>query len=81
MLAGTRRGRRRRQRHHDPTNPSPPCGGMCMSVHHLCSLTRRHPRLQDIFLLAAERLGVPIQDCVVFEDAPMGFEAARRAGE
>jgi beta-phosphoglucomutase len=33
-----------------------------------------------IFLLAAERLGVAPQDCVVFEDAPAGIEAARRAG-
>jgi len=34
----------------------------------------------DVFLLAAERLGIPPEDCVVFEDAPAGFEAARRAG-
>ena len=36
-----------------------------------------HP---DIFLEAARRLGVPPRDCVVFEDAPLGVEAARRAG-
>ena len=34
----------------------------------------------DLFLLAAERLGVPPQSCVVFEDAPAGLEAAARAG-
>jgi len=34
----------------------------------------------DIFLLAAERLGVDINKCVIFEDAPKGFEAAERAG-
>jgi beta-phosphoglucomutase-like phosphatase (HAD superfamily) len=34
----------------------------------------------DLFLLAAERLGVPPHDCVVFEDADLGLEAARRAG-
>jgi len=34
----------------------------------------------DVFLLAAERLGVPPGSCVVFEDAPVGIEAARRAG-
>src|SRR5919112_2499876 len=33
----------------------------------------------DLFLLAAERLGVPPQSCVVFEDAPAGLEAAARA--
>ncbi|MBC8058537.1 MAG: HAD family phosphatase [Rhizobiales bacterium] len=36
-----------------------------------------HP---DIFLEAARRLGVSPQDCIVFEDAPLGVEAARRAG-
>ena len=32
------------------------------------------------FLLAAERLGVPPGQCVVYEDSPAGIEAARRAG-
>lgn len=36
-----------------------------------------HP---DIFLEAARRLDVAAADCVVFEDAPLGVEAARRAG-
>jgi HAD superfamily hydrolase (TIGR01509 family) len=36
-----------------------------------------HP---DIFLEAARRLQVPSGECVVFEDAPLGIEAARRAG-
>lgn len=36
-----------------------------------------HP---EVFLRAAERLGVPPACCVVFEDAPPGVEAARRAG-
>ncbi len=34
----------------------------------------------DIFLLAAERLGAAPADCLVFEDAPAGVEAARAAG-
>ncbi len=34
----------------------------------------------EIFLLTAERLGARPVDCVVFEDAPAGIEAARRAG-
>jgi HAD superfamily hydrolase (TIGR01509 family) len=33
----------------------------------------------DLFLLAAERLGVSAESCVVFEDAPAGLEAAARA--
>lgn len=34
----------------------------------------------DLFLEAAHRLGVRPADCIVFEDAPFGIEAARRAG-
>jgi beta-phosphoglucomutase-like phosphatase (HAD superfamily) len=33
-----------------------------------------------IFLEAARRLGVEAAQCIVFEDAPLGIEAARRAG-
>ena len=34
----------------------------------------------DVFLLAAERCGAAPESCIVFEDAPLGVEAARRAG-
>lgn len=34
----------------------------------------------DLFLLAAARLGVKPSECVVFEDSPLGIEAAKRAG-
>jgi sugar-phosphatase len=34
----------------------------------------------DCFLLAAQRLGHPIKDCLVFEDAPAGIAAAEAAG-
>lgn len=34
----------------------------------------------DIFLLCAERLGVPPADCVVLEDAPAGLAAAAAGG-
>ncbi|OJF89795.1 HAD-IA family hydrolase [Pararhizobium antarcticum] len=34
----------------------------------------------DCFLLAAERLGHAIEDCLVFEDAPAGIEAAEASG-
>ena len=34
----------------------------------------------DLFLLAAERMGVAPADCVVFEDAELGILAAERAG-
>src|SRR5690606_15549192 len=36
-----------------------------------------HP---DMFLLAAERMGVPPSQCLVFEDAEPGIVAARAAG-
>jgi mannitol-1-/sugar-/sorbitol-6-phosphatase len=34
----------------------------------------------DCFLLAAKRLGQKIEDCLVYEDAPAGIEAAEAAG-
>lgn len=33
-----------------------------------------------VFLLAAKKLGLPPASCVVFEDAPLGVEAGKRAG-
>jgi beta-phosphoglucomutase len=36
-----------------------------------------HP---DIFLMAADRLGLPIARCLIFEDATSGFLAAKAAG-
>ena len=41
------------------------------------SHSKPHP---EVFLVAAERLGLPPDECVVVEDAPAGIEAARRAG-
>jgi HAD superfamily hydrolase (TIGR01509 family) len=34
----------------------------------------------DVFIEAARRLGVAPADCLVFEDAPMGIQAAQAAG-
>ena len=34
----------------------------------------------DAFLLAADRLSVPAEDCLVFEDTDLGIEAATEAG-
>jgi HAD superfamily hydrolase (TIGR01509 family) len=34
----------------------------------------------DVFIEAARRIGVAPADCLVFEDAPMGIEAAHAAG-
>jgi HAD superfamily hydrolase (TIGR01509 family) len=36
-----------------------------------------HP---DPFLLAAKEIGVAAEECVVFEDSPIGIEAAKAAG-
>ncbi|MEO8486772.1 MAG: HAD-IA family hydrolase [Betaproteobacteria bacterium] len=41
---------------------------------------RRGKPEPDLFLLAAARLGVDPADAIVFEDAPLGIEGARRAG-
>lgn len=42
-------------------------------------VTRGKPDPQ-VFLMAAERVGVPPERCIVVEDAAAGIEAARRAG-
>jgi beta-phosphoglucomutase family hydrolase len=42
-------------------------------------VTRGKPH-PDVFLKAAERVGAAPGDCIVFEDAPLGVEAARNAG-
>jgi beta-phosphoglucomutase family hydrolase len=42
--------------------------------------TERHKPEPDVFLEAARRLGVPPASCLVYEDAELGIEAARRAG-
>jgi beta-phosphoglucomutase-like phosphatase (HAD superfamily) len=34
----------------------------------------------ETYLICAEELGMPAKDCIVFEDAPKGVEAARNAG-
>lgn len=34
----------------------------------------------DCFLLAAARLGAPVEDCLVFEDSAAGVAAAEAAG-
>lgn len=36
-----------------------------------------HP---DMFLFAADKMGIPPGRCLVFEDTPMGFQAAEAAG-
>jgi beta-phosphoglucomutase len=42
--------------------------------------TKRGKPHPDVFLMGAEKAGALPADCIVFEDAPLGVEAARRAG-
>ena len=42
--------------------------------------TVNHKPEPDVFLEAARQLGATPERCLVFEDSPLGFEAARRAG-
>ncbi len=44
-----------------------------------CDVTRGKPE-PDVFLHAADQLGLAPEDCIVFEDAAPGIEAGRRAG-
>lgn len=55
------------------------CGEKFAAVITGADVTRGKPDPQ-VFLLAAERLGVDPSLCCVVEDAPHGVEAARRAG-
>ena len=46
---------------------------------HGMDVTRGKPDPQ-VFLLVAQRLGIPPQHCVVVEDAPLGIAAAKAGG-
>ncbi|MFM2067304.1 MAG: hypothetical protein RLZZ584_2213 [Pseudomonadota bacterium] len=59
---------------HVVTSPAEPVFGAAAGV------TLRGKPHPDIFAEAARRLGVPASACLVYEDAPLGIEAARRAG-
>ena len=48
-------------------------------VFHAKSVSKGKPD-PEIFEKAANSMGVPVQDCLIFEDSPTGAEAARRAG-
>lgn len=61
------------------------------ALHHLAMATPPQVRVggdqglagkpqPDIFLAVAQQLNVSPAQCIVFEDAPLGIEAARRAG-
>jgi len=43
-------------------------------------LVARGKPAPDMFLLAAERMGVPPEECLVFEDGQSGIDAAKAAG-
>jgi beta-phosphoglucomutase family hydrolase len=56
--------------------------GLTEHFHAVCTaedVERGKPN-PDLFLLAASRIDVAPEDCIVFEDSELGLEAARRAG-
>ena len=68
----------------DPDNIAFALGGLAMQDFFAAAVgahdvARGKPE-PDLFLLAAARIGAAPRDCLVFEDAPLGIEAARRAG-
>ncbi|GES44064.1 hydrolase [Rhizobium dioscoreae] len=44
------------------------------------SMVKRGKPAPDLFLYAAEKMGVPPKECIVVEDSPAGITAARAAG-
>jgi HAD superfamily hydrolase (TIGR01509 family) len=54
--------------------------GAAFPVQVTAGQVRRRKPDPEVYLMAAARLGVPPAGCVVFEDAVVGVEAARRAG-
>jgi len=55
------------------------CGG-CFDVLVTAEDTTRHKPEPDVFLKAAELLGVPPRECLVYEDSDLGLRAAASAG-
>lgn len=51
--------------------------GNVFSINDVGNIGKPQP---DIFLYAARKLHVPVEHCLVIEDAPLGVEAAKRAG-
>ena len=49
------------------------------SVHTCCEVPKGKPA-PDIYLLVAKTLGVKPEECLVFEDVPMGILAGKNAG-
>ncbi len=49
------------------------------SVHTCCEVPKGKPA-PDIYLRVAETLGVKPEECLVFEDVPMGILAGKNAG-
>lgn len=45
-----------------------------------CEDVERAKPAPDVFLKAAERIGIPPAECLVYEDADLGIEAAEAAG-
>lgn len=49
------------------------------SIHTACEVAKGKPA-PDIYLLVAKDLGVAPENCLVFEDVPMGIQAGKSAG-
>ncbi len=56
--------------------------GLGAQVKHLVSAddVRNHKPEPDTFLRCAELMNIPANECLVFEDAELGFQAAKNAG-
>ena len=61
-------------------SPHPWLAAIAIRVHGDDPQLQRGKPAPDVFLLAAERLGVDPSQCWAFEDSPAGVQAARAAG-
>jgi len=49
-------------------------------IYHIEDVNNKSKPQPDVFLFAAEKMGLNPEECIVIEDAPHGIEAANRAG-
>ena len=76
----TDRGGVQRREAHGHGSPARPRRAHMFQAVVTCEGVKQGKPAPDLYLLAAEKLGVDPTRCVAYEDAELGMESARRAG-